>query len=190
MQLRRQTDNGFLIIEWAVVNDNRQVGAWMVLKNVNQWLHVCYISRGIGSVLVSYISCMVPRHFQCLSLQKTDTVWWAVSVTEIWRNLLILLMPSRIPSLPHTHTCCCMSHLSLLNEKRRPHYVHTTSCRLTQSTTYPTFMSYSCIFYTSQYQKFGENLTATVLRSLEIANFVDSVSSECVTLDYIISTIA
>ena len=25
MQLRRQTENGFLIVEWAVVNDNRQV---------------------------------------------------------------------------------------------------------------------------------------------------------------------
>ena len=33
-------------------------------------------------------------------------------------------------------------------------------------------------FYILQYQRFGENLTATVLRSLEITNFVDMVSPQ------------
>ena len=31
MQLRRQTENGFLIVEWALVNDNRQVGTCLDL---------------------------------------------------------------------------------------------------------------------------------------------------------------
>ena len=88
-------------------------------------------------------------------------------------NFKVVKMDSLGPSDGHLKFMKCIDIHVYRNHKS----LTSSPVKSTDMRSYPFLKSYHiCTYPQLQYQRFEQNLTATVLRDLEIANFVDSVS--------------